>query len=88
MISGANPRIRAYVLESSGDLLRGTMPHRRKAEKGSFGAHFDELIVHFPANERPTSSEKGSAQRPRELQDKVDIHSALFRRAWKLDGES
>ena len=61
------------------------MPHRRKTEKGSFGSHFDELVVQFPAGE--TRASLGSTERPRELQDKVDIHAALFEHAWKLDAD-
>ena len=86
MISGANPRTRAYALESKGDLLRGLMPHRRKPEKGSFSTRFDELVAQFPVVEEAPPA-NGPAQRPREFQEKVDIHSALFERAWKLDGE-
>jgi hypothetical protein len=60
------------------------MPHRRKAEKGSFAAHFDELVAHFPP-EAKRSTEAQRAERSRELQDKVDVHAALFERAWKLE---
>jgi len=59
------------------------MPHRRKPKKGSFGSHFDELVAQFPAAQE---AEKNEAKRPREFQEKVDIHAALFERAWKLDG--
>jgi hypothetical protein len=62
------------------------MPHRRKPEKGSFAAHFDELVAHFPPEAKP-STEAPPAKRSRELQDKVDVHAALFERAWKLDRE-
>jgi hypothetical protein len=24
------------------------MPHRRQVQKGSFGAHLDEVVKHFP----------------------------------------
>jgi len=61
------------------------MPHTRKAEKGSFGSHFDELVAQFAAGE--TRASLGSTERPRELQDKVDIHAALFEHAWKLDAD-
>ena len=63
------------------------MPHRRKPEKGSFGGHFDELVPHFEPNEAIGSRRRGAAERPREFQEKVDIHALLFERAWKFDGE-
>jgi hypothetical protein len=61
------------------------MPHRRKPRKGSFGSHFDELVVQFPPKEAAPSLEGDRRQRPRKLQEKVDIHSALFERARNLD---
>jgi len=63
------------------------MPHRRKSEKGSFGGHFDELVIHFSAGEGAASSKKSPARRSREFQEKVDVHAALFERAWKLDAD-
>jgi len=63
------------------------MPHRRKPEKGSFGGHFDELITQFSAGEAAASRERERAKRSRELQDKIDVHAALFERAWKVDGK-
>ena len=59
------------------------MPWRRKVKKGSFGGHFDELVQHFPEN--TTTSESRAHQRPRELQEKLDIHALLFERAWEVD---
>jgi len=63
------------------------MPHRRKSEKGSFAGHIDELVTHFSAREAAASSGKSPAQRSPELQEKVDVHAALFERAWKLDAD-
>ena len=61
------------------------MPHRRQVQKGSFRSHFDELIVQFPAvDSRPG---KNASERSQELQEKIDIHAALFERAWRLAEE-
>lgn len=62
------------------------MPHKRPAHKGSFGAHFDELVKHFPhspndARPAPAVSER----RGEDLKEKLDIHALLFERAWRLD---
>lgn len=62
------------------------MPHRRRVQKGSFGGHFDELVKHFPAEDRKRPAE-GSASRSRELQDRIDLHAQLFDWAWKMDHE-
>ena len=59
------------------------MPHRRRVQKGSFGSHFDELVARFPSDE--TAAEKSSAERSAELQQKIDIHAALFELAWEVD---
>jgi hypothetical protein len=59
------------------------MPWRRQVKKGSFGGHFDELVRHFP--EHNTTSESRAHQRPRELQEKLDIHALLFEQAWEVD---
>ena len=59
------------------------MPHRRRVQKGSFGSHFDELVVRFPSDE--AAREKSSAARSAELQQKIDIHAALFELAWEVD---
>lgn len=59
------------------------MPHRRRVQKGSFGSHFDELVAHFPASEKP-SGERPATRSP-EFQEKIDIHAMLFESAWKLD---
>ena len=62
------------------------MPGRRPIKKGSFGAHFDEVVKHFPHTPQPNGQ-----QRPGEsgttLREKLDIHSQLFERAWQLDRE-
>ena len=58
------------------------MPHRRTEKKGSFGAHFDELVKHFP---REAAAKRKPAPDFRDLQEKRDIHSLLFERAWQMD---
>ncbi len=60
------------------------MPWRRPVRKGSFGGHFDELVQHFPEGDAPSSDMKPH-RRPRELQEKLDIHSLLFEQAWEVD---
>ena len=59
------------------------MPGRRPIQKGSFGAHFDEVVKHFHhAESQPRPNEAGST-----LREKLDIHAQLFERAWQLDRE-
>lgn len=58
------------------------MPGRRPQQKGSFAGHFDELVKLFP--DQLASAAPGH-QRFDKLQEKIDIHAALFERAWKLD---
>jgi hypothetical protein len=58
------------------------VPHRRRIQKGSFGSHFDELVVQFPLAAQVDDKPSG---RSRELQEKIDIHARLFQRAWRLD---
>ena len=58
------------------------MPHRRRALKGSFVTHFDELVSHFPAQPEPKHD------RPPQLQERIDLHARLFRLAWQLDDPS
>ena len=60
------------------------MPHRRRMERGSFAGHFDALVPQFSAGSAETS-EKRDHKRSPELQEKLDIHSALFERAWSID---
>lgn len=62
------------------------MPHRRRVQKGSFGGHFDELVKHFPAEDRKQPAGE-SATRSRELQDRIELHAQLFDWAWKMDDE-
>lgn len=61
------------------------MPHRRTVSKGSFSAHFDELVKQFP--DLPAGRQARSAAEERELKERRDIHGALFERAWKLDNK-
>jgi hypothetical protein len=58
------------------------VPHRRRIQKGSFSSHFDELVVQFPVEKR--SSDQPS-DRSLELQEKIEIHALLFKRAWQMD---
>jgi hypothetical protein len=58
------------------------MPHRRRMERGSFAAHFDALVPQFPVH-APDAQKKHKHKRSAELQEKVDIHAALFERAWQ-----
>ena len=60
------------------------MPHRRPLRRGSFGSHFDELVVHFPSEGHSKPSD-ASAGRSQELQDKIDVHRLLFERAWGME---
>jgi hypothetical protein len=60
------------------------MPHRRRAAKGSFGSNFDELVKQFPAEPQADLSQRSPARDPA-LQEKIDIHSRLFERAWEVD---
>ena len=63
------------------------MPHRRPRDQGSFGSHFDELVVQFP--DEPASDQRTQLRRrSQRLQEKIDIHAALFRRAWDVDDGS
>jgi hypothetical protein len=59
------------------------MPHRRQMHRGSFGAHFDELVKHFPGHDRERGEPRH--QRSSELQEKIDIHAQLFALAWEVD---
>ena len=62
------------------------MPNRRRVQKGSFGGHFDELVVNFPANE-PQSPSAQPTRRDPKLQQKIDIHAMLFKLAWKAEDD-
>lgn len=61
------------------------MPHRRPRQRGSFGSHFDELVVQFPDKHVPHAGAADDRERPRELQDKIDIHRLLFEHAWRME---
>ena len=60
------------------------LPHRRPVRKGSFGGHFDELVVVFPDPPEPQRRENRGA-RTADLQERIYIHAKLFKRAWQLD---
>ena len=62
------------------------MPDKRPIKKGSFGAHFDEVVRHFPHAALPSGQQR-SSEEARALQEKRDIHALLFERAWQLDRE-
>ena len=59
------------------------MTGNRPIIKGSFGGHFDELVKHFPHDQKPAEPRD-----ERELKEKRDIHALLFERAWRMDGDS
>jgi hypothetical protein len=62
------------------------MPHKRPVQKGSFGAHFDELVKHFPHSPHDAQPAPSFSERPgKDLREKLDIHAQLFERAWRLD---
>ena len=60
------------------------MPGRRPVQKGSFAGHFDELVKLFP-EPAPEPATLTARERDQKLQEKIDIHAALFERAWQLD---
>ena len=57
------------------------MPSRRPVERGSFGGHFDELLPLFPEPPAPPAT---PGKRSVRLQERIDIHAALFERAWQV----
>lgn len=59
------------------------MPHRRKPRKGSFGGHFDELVKHFPHEQRDRACDRKSER----TKDERSVHDHLFERAWSKNGE-
>jgi hypothetical protein len=69
------------------DERRSWVPHRRPRQRGSFGGHFDELVMHFPAEEKPHAPAAPNPRSP-ELQEKIDVHRRLFELAWRMDGGS
>jgi hypothetical protein len=62
------------------------MPHRRRFRKGSFGTHLDELVKHFPATDAPVRTPEAPKRSP-ELQEKINVHTLLFKQAWQVDGQ-
>ena len=60
------------------------MTHKRSVKKGSFGAHLEEVVKHFPAD-----GPNPWAERPKRdgasLQESRDIHTLLFERAWRMN---
>ena len=56
------------------------MPHRRRPEKGSFAAHFDELVRHFREHHGERRDSKNSE---RDKPDIRSVHDRLFERAWR-----
>lgn len=53
------------------------MPGRRRPEKGTFAAHFDELVRHFP-HERP-ALKFGSRKQPKTPKPKVKTPACVNR---------
>jgi hypothetical protein len=53
-------------------------------ERGSFAGHFDALVPQFPAH-APDAQKKHKHKRSAKLQKKLDIHAALFERAWQVE---
>ena len=56
------------------------MPHRRKGQKGSFGAHLEELVQKFPREPLkgpPKADEPGRQEEARHINDR------LFESAWR-----
>ena len=62
------------------------MPQRRPRQRGSFGGHFDELVVQFPAEHKRNPADRAKERSP-ELQERIDIHRMLFDHAWRIDAE-
>ena len=53
-------------------------------ERGTVAGHFDALLPQFQPH-TPESEQKQERRRSAELQEKLDIHAALFERAWQID---
>jgi hypothetical protein len=62
------------------------VPHRRPRDGGSFGSHFDELVMQFP--DKSQAAYEPASKHPARLQEKLDIHRLLFERAWRMDGRN
>lgn len=60
------------------------MPHRRKAQKGSFASHSDDLLKHFSHHRAKASNPLTAAEEePTEKKRRptVSVHQALLERA-------
>jgi hypothetical protein len=62
------------------------VPDRRPRNRGSFESHFDELVVQF-RDAPPIGENKPPTHRSKRLQERIDVHGLLFRRAWALDDD-
>ncbi|HEX6660386.1 MAG TPA: hypothetical protein VF067_00745 [Sphingomicrobium sp.] len=51
---------------------------------GSFGGELEALVAHFPARQDEANGARVH-RRSRALQEKLDVHSLLFERAWQLN---
>ena len=60
------------------------MTHKRTVQKGSFGAHLEEVVRHFPA-EGPNPWSERPKRDAESLRESRDIHTLLFERAWRMD---
>ena len=65
-------------------LLERTMAHKRTVEKGSFGAHLEEVVKHFPADEPNPWCER-TKRDAASLRESRDIHTLLFEQAWRMN---
>jgi hypothetical protein len=54
------------------------MPHRRKARKGSFGSHFDELVTQFDGHQAPRQDDTSDAS-----EKSRSVNDRLLERAWR-----
>ena len=54
------------------------MPHRRRAEKGSFGGQLDDLVKNFP--HKPIADDAAKTQQQDEDRH---INERLFESAWR-----
>ena len=59
------------------------MTQRHSAPKGSFGAHLDEVVKHFPDEARQAADRR--KRDARELREQRDIHALLFEKAWRME---
>ena len=61
------------------------MSGRRKVKKGSFAAHLDELVKHFPQESRASREKQDPRREDLKQRDKRSVHALLFERAWELE---